>query len=158
MGRILTFESWVLNESSTEQVTEPISPNLVVPESSTPDMVATNKEILDGLKTSGILSTKISSLPSVEDKNFLKSVLVNLESQGEKPILQIPKSTSPSIPKEMKINIPDKNLSFSLKKGYFGTNVALPSGINLKLGYQGSKKNPISASNIRVGIQIPIGT
>jgi len=169
MGRILTFESWEssrLEESSNVEVADPVTPSEVVPDVVTPTTVETNKEILDKLKTSGILGVNIENLPGPENKLFLPSVLTLLNDKEIKPILFVPHSGQQD---RVQLSIPESNILFDLKKNYFGTDIVLPKGIHLKLGYRnmvsGSKKSPFipkvepfSPSNLRFGIQIPIGT
>ena len=160
MGKILMFESWSssrLEESSNVEVTDPVSPDAIVPASVTTSTVETNKEILDQIKSKGIFSGKIPNLPSVNDKNFLKGVLNGLDTGKAKPVLFIPKSSSPGTPSDVQLNIPGYNLSFTLKKDYFGTNIPLPKVINLQLGYEGTGGGNLSLDKVRAGVQIPIG-
>ena len=173
MGRVLTFKSWEsskLEESSNVEVVDPVTPSEVVPDSVTPTTVETNKEILGRLKVSGILGEDFKDLPVPENKLFLPSLLTVLNDKKIKPVLFIPQINQPmNLPKQIQLSIPDHNLSFDLKKGYFGTDVLLPKGIHLKLGYQGSgavnpkipilpRVEPVNPSNLRFAVQIPIGT
>lgn len=173
MGKILMFESWSssrLEESSNVEVTDPVTPSEVVPDTVTPTTVETNKEILVRLKTSGILGVDIEDLPPPENKIFLPSLLTVLNDKKIKPVLFIPQIGQPrNLPKSIQLSIPDRNLSFDLKKGYFGTDILLPKGIHLKVGYRGSggvnpkipilpRVEPLNPSNLRVAVQIPIGT
>ena len=136
MRHLLTYR---LFEATQETKTlPPVKTGTLLPPKLTPAVIASNKEIAKMLADNNV---KLNANPN--SSNFLPQVSKYFLDNGFEPYLSIntdDQGGNQSLSPGVTFTVPNRDISFDIQPGYYGTSLPFIKGTSLGVGYQPGKE------------------